>query len=215
MTRLYWVITLALAALPAFGQGWNPDWYPKHNLTASAGAARPRADLGPLLDDSAAFGFAYGYRFHRNFQADIGLDTIYGAARIRDFLPTDFGDLRIRDFQFLLPFGGRAILPLGTERFLLSGGGGGAYLRYQERLRQPFGGNYVRIDCPVCTARHGIGTYALVNVKGALDRNRHFWLGATGKSYWGHTNGDPLGPIPGVRTRDQWYVITADFSFGF
>jgi hypothetical protein len=207
--------SLLLLAGEARGQVWQSDWYPKHNFTVGAGAARPRADLAPLLEDSAVFDFAYGYRFHKYLQADIGLDTVYGAARINDYLQTTLGDLRIRDFQFLMPFGGRVILPAGTGRLLFSGGAGGAYLRYQERLKQPYGGEYYQVDCPVCTARQGLAGYALVNLKGAVDRGQHFWVGATAKRYWGRTDGDPLGNIPAIRTKDQWLVFTAEFSVAF
>ena len=188
-------------------------WYPKHSFRLGLGSAQPRADLRNLYKDSFNLGFGYGYRFHPYFQADIGLDTAFGAAGVRDFLPTVFGDLRIRDYQFLMPVGGRAILPLARDRVHLFGGGGGAYMRYTERIRQP--GDYIRIDCTVCASRHGWGYYALAGVSTALDRNGHFRLGVSGRVYRGHTDGDPLGAVSGIRTRDHWVHIGGDFTFSF
>ncbi|MCS6954134.1 MAG: hypothetical protein RMK57_15450 [Bryobacterales bacterium] len=204
--RAVWVL---LVALPLAGQ----SWYPKHNITAGAGAGLPRGQLAGPLNNSGAVSVGYGYRWHRYFQADIGLDTVFRAARIRDFLPTRLGYLRISDYQFFLPFGGRAILPLASGRVLVSGGGGGAYLRYSERLSQP--SDYIRVACPVCRSRSGWGYYALVGGRFALDAGRHLWVGATSKVYRGHTEGDPLGEVPGIRTQDRWVNVFGEFGLSF
>ncbi|MGH9675233.1 MAG: hypothetical protein ACRD44_18840, partial [Bryobacteraceae bacterium] len=125
------------------------------------GAGLPKGELQTYFADSFGLGVSYGYRFHRNFQADVGLDTIFHAAEVRDVFSTQLGDLRIRDYQYLVPFGGRAIIPVLDGRLQFHGGGGPAYMRYQERIRQPFGDAYVRLDCVVCRARDGWGWYAL------------------------------------------------------
>jgi hypothetical protein len=203
------IALLALAA-PLAAQ----YWYPKHNFFVGGGAAQPRAQLGSLLEDSGMFSFGYGYRFHPNFQVDVGMDTIFHAARVRDFLDTGtFGPLRIKDYQFLIPFGARAILPLDRGRFLFSAGGGGARLQYAELLRQP--SDYYNLDCYVCNSRGGWGYYGLVGGSVALDRRKHFRLGVTGKVYQGHTKGDPLGPFPPFRTRDRWANVTGEFGISF
>ena len=202
-------LLLLAAVVPLLGQ----SDYPRHNLTLGVGAGRPRADIGGLLTDSPSLAIGYGYRFHRHFQADVGLDTMFGAADIRDFFPSQFGDLRIRDYQFLIPFGGRAILPFGNGRVLLSGGGGGVHLRYTERVRQP--SNYFRIDCRVCNSRNGWGYYALVGASVAVDRYQRFRLGFASKIYRGHTDGDPFGAVPALRTRDQWVNLYGELGFSF
>jgi hypothetical protein len=51
------------------------------------------------------------------FQADFGFDTAFGAAGVNDYLETGLGYRRIRDYQYFVPFGGRAILPFASERF--------------------------------------------------------------------------------------------------
>ncbi len=188
-------------------------YYPRHNFTFGAGAASPRAELTGLFTDRPGVSVSYGYRFDRYFQADIGLDTVFGAGQIRDYLDTPLGPSRIRDYQFFLPMGGRAIAPLARGRLLISGGGGGAYLRYTELLRQL--SDYVRLDCPECNSRSGWGYYALVSAEAFVDRDRHFRLGVTSKVYRAHTEGDPLGPVPGVRTRDHWLQIFGLVGFSF
>ncbi len=201
-----WVV---LAALPLGAQ----SWYPKHSLTVGAGAGLPRGELARPFNNSSAVSVGYGYRWHRYFQADVGLDTVFRAARIRDFLRTQIGYLRIQDYQFFLPFGGRAILPLASGRVLVSGGVGGAYLRYSERLSQP--SEYLRVACPVCRSRSGWGYYGLLGGRLALDSGRRFWVGAASKVYRGHTEGDPLGDVPGVRTQDRWVKIFGEFGLSF
>jgi hypothetical protein len=189
--------------------------FPRHTLTAGFGAGVPRGELRPLFTTSPALRFGYGYRFHENFQADIALDTVFYAADVRDLFPSVIGDLRIRDYQFLLPLGGRAVLPLAAGRVQFSAGGGGAYMRYQERIRQPFGESYFRLECTSCRSRSGWGYYALLGASVALDRYQHFRLGVTSRVYRGNTEGDPFGPLPPVRTRDHWVNTAGEFTFAF
>lgn len=207
---------LALGALtPAWAQfgRYHETWYPHHNFTLSGGVGRPRGDIAGALTDAGGIGIGYGYRFARNFQADIGLETFFGAAGINDFLQTGIGAERIRDRQYLIPFGGRAVVPLRSERVVFSAGGGGAFLRYGENLHQP--SNFYRIDCPVCTSRNGWAYYGLLNLATAIDRGQHIRLGFTGKVYRGYTNGDPIGGVPGIRTNDHWIVLMGDLGFSF
>jgi len=202
---LLWVVAGPVAA---------QYWYPKHSFTAGAGAAQPRANLTGPLRDSAVLTLGYGYRLHRYFQADVGLDTIFYGARVRDFLDTRaFGPLRIRDYQFLIPFGGRVILPIDRGRFVVSAGGGGVRLQYAELLRQP--SEYFNLDCYVCGTRGGWGYYGLAGGSVALDRRKHFRLGVTGKVYQGHTRGDPLGLLSVFRSRDRWANVAGEFGISF
>jgi len=205
------ILALLAIAVPLLAQ----PAYRKHNFTAAAGAGLPRADLQSFLNDSFGLGFAYGFRFHPNFQADIGLDAIFHAARTRDFFRSELGDLRIRDYQYLVPFGMRTILPLARDKVLVYGGGGGAYMKYREAIRQPFGGVYFRLECPVCDSRSGWGYYALVGTSVALDRYQHFRFSVTGKVYRGNTSGDKFGAIPALRTKDQWISLMAGLGFSY
>ncbi len=183
--------------------------FPHHNFTFAVGGATPRSQLSSFMQNAPGVGVGYGYRFHKYFQADVGLDILFGAARIRDFLTTDIGGFRIKDREYFVPMGGRAIVPLG--RILLHAGGGGAWMRYNERINQP--SSYYRIDCPVCTSRSGWGYYAQVG--GDYFVGRNFRLGVFSRFYRGHTQGEPLGPVPGVRTKDQWVNTMAQLGFSF
>jgi hypothetical protein len=207
--RLAWMSTLLMLPMAALAQ----DWYPRHNFTIGAGAGIPRADLESAFDPKVGLTVGYGYRFHKNFQADIGFETIFGAGNVRDVVDTVIGFRRVRDYQYFLPLGGRAIIPLLGGRLLLHGGGGGAYMRYQEQISQP--NTNFRIDCPFCTARAGWGYYATAGVTIAFDQGQHFRLTIAPKVYRGHTNGEPLGNVPGIRTRDEWVNVMAAFGFSF
>jgi hypothetical protein len=202
------LILLALA-LPLAAQ----STYPKHNFSLGVGAGLPGGELTGLFRNSAGITFNYGYRKWRYLQADVGLDTLFGAAGVRDFIPTELGYLRIRDFQFLIPFGGRFVLPVKDGRMQFSAGGGGAYMRYSERLRQP--SSYYRFECPDCAARSGWGSYALAGGSYALDRYQRFRLGVTAKLYRGHTDGGALGAVQAAETLDRWINLFADFTVSF
>jgi hypothetical protein len=204
------VLLLVAVAVPLMGQ----SSFPKHNISAGLGVGLPRGQLSGLLHNSAGVSVGYGYRFQRNFQADIGLDTLFGAARVRDFLySSDLGYLRIRDFQYMVPFGGRAVLPLREGRVLASLGGGGMYMRYSERLRQP--SSYYHFECPDCSSRSGWGTYALAGASVAIDRYQNLRFGVTAKACKGYTNGGAIGSVPAERTRDFWVSLFAGLTIGF
>ncbi len=173
----------------------------------------PRGELKPFLGPATTLQVGYGYRFQRYFQVDGGLETVFGAGDVRDFLETNFGPLRIRDYAFFIPMGGRAVLPLWNERIQIYGGGGGAYVRYTELLRQP--SDFVRIACPPCSSRSGWGTYAQAGFNVALDRNRLFRLGVRARMYRATTDGDSIAGLPPVETRDRWSNVAAVFSFTF
>jgi len=209
------LVLLLVITLPMLGQSRYSRRYPQHNLTGSFGAGLPRGDLKPFFGDSFGLSASYGYRFHEYFQADAGFDTVFHAARVKDFFETQVGDLRIRDYQYFVPVGGRAILPLARGRVLFFGGGGGAYMRYQESIRQPFGDAYFRIECRVCRARSGWGHYALAGTNVFLDRRKMVRFGFTTKVYRGNTSGEAFGALPAFRTRDQWINTFAEFGVSF
>ena len=213
-----WVLASLLLTPGAFAQfRLGGGGYQKHSFAIGGGAGIPRGDLQSLLDTSPALRINYGCRFMKNFQADIGFDTVFHAANIRDYYESQFGDLRIKDYQYFLPMGGRVIIPLVSNRLQLQAGGGGVWMKYSERIRQPLsGGNSsFRLDCPVCTSRSGWGYYSMLGASYALDRSQLFRLGVTTKLYRGQTSGDPLGPIPGIQTNDQWLITAAEFSINF
>jgi hypothetical protein len=208
--RIYSLPFLFLGvAAPTLAQ----NWYPKHNFTLGLGAGLPRGDLTQFLNTSFGLGVSYGYRFHRYLQVDGGFDTLFHSAGVEDYVPVAGGYLAIRDYQHMLFGGLRGVLPMARERVQFSGGVGGAWLWYAERLNQP--GYYVRYDCPYCESRYGGAGYGVVSIRFSPTASRMFWIGASGKVYRGFTDGGPIGPIPGVRTRDHWLTIFGDFGVSF
>jgi hypothetical protein len=199
-----------LAATPLAAQFGS---YPKHNLTFGVGGAQAQGDLKSVLSASPGINIGYGYRFVRYLQADVGLDVVFGAASVKDFLNTGIGYLRIKDREYFVPFGGRVIAPFFDGRFLLSGGGGGAWIRYGEELNQP--SNSFRVDCPVCTSRSGWGYYGMANASFFLDRYQHFRVGATVRQVRGHTNGEAIGSVPGFETKDRWLTVFGEVGMSF
>jgi len=206
-----WGIWFLLVSAPL----WAQSPYRKHNFTVGGGAAIPGGELETYLKSSPALRVGYGYRFHKLFQVDAGLDVGFGAARIRDYYDSQFGELRIRDYQYMLPIGGRVVVPLADERVHLYAGGGTAWLKYAERIRQPFANSGFRIDCPVCRARSGWGVYGLGGGSVALDRYGMFRLGVTAKVYRATTAGDSFGTLPAISTRDRWVNLAGEFTISF
>jgi hypothetical protein len=209
------MLGMVVMLLPLIGAfiPMRAQYYNRHNINVMVGAGLPRGELRTLFSDSALVGVDYGYRFHRNLQVDAGFDSVFGAAGVRDWLPSQFGNLRIRDFQTFVPFGGRVILPLNEERIHIYGGLGGVYMRYAERINQPV--DYFRIPCDVCAARDGFGYYGLFGVNASFDQRRMFRFGAGTRVYRGHTSGDRLGAVPPRETTDRWINIFGTVSITF
>jgi len=193
-----------LSLLMLTAGGWmHAQPYQKHHLTAGLGVATPQGELNDYYQSAFSWSFAYGYRPASFFQVDLGWDGAYNAARVNDYYESyTFGAVRIRDFQHYFPVGGRLVLPLADGKAELYGGGGGAYMRYSEGLRQP--SDYYRIDCPVCNARDGFGFYTLAGGNVALNRSQRLRLGVTAKMYKATTDGLSVGPIPAAKTKDRW-----------
>ncbi len=193
------------------------DWYRPHNIHIGVGAGTPRGDLGGSFRPSALLSAGYGYRFQRYLQLDLGLDAVFGAAGVRDFLPSAFGDLRIRDYQIMAPVGGRAILPLAGDRVLLWVGGGGTHLSYGESLEQP--SEYFEITCRRCRDRGGWGYYSMFGGSVAVTKKQPnvplVRVGVNARYYRGFTDGDAFGAVPGVRTQDRWLNIFAEVTISF
>lgn len=189
--------------------------YRKHSFFALGGVGLPGGDLKDVTSISPGVGIGYGFRFHEYFQAEAGYEVLFGAARVKDFLPTAFGDLRIRDYQHFFPYGGRVVVPIQNERIQLFAGGGGIYMRYSERVRQPFAQQGFQFDCAVCSARDGTGYYGLVGGTVALDQSQVFRVGVTSRFVRGETSGEPIGAVPARTTEDRWTNIYFTFSVNF
>jgi hypothetical protein len=211
MQRLVLLTMVMIPAIPLHAQS---SWA-KHNFTLGGGAAIPRDGLEPYFDTAGAFRFAYGFRFLRNFQADAGVDVAFQAAGVDDYYYSYYGPLRIRDYQYFVPLGGRIVLPFARERVQFYAGGGGAYLRYSEIVTQPFGEGGFRVECPPCRARSGWGYYGLAGGSVALDRGNHFRMGGGVTVYRATTSGDSFGALPRFETRDRWINALMEFTFSF
>jgi hypothetical protein len=205
LLSLGFLVTTAISAQPLARQ---------FGFTIGAGGAIPREDLATFMTTSPLLRVGFGYRPIRYLQADVGMDAIFHAAGVRDFQDTIIGRIKIRDNEILVPFGGRAILPVGS-RMELFGGGGAAYLHYGESVDVPGAGEDSGFKCRTCRSRGGWGTYATGGVNVALEGSRRFWLGVETKLFHGKTNGDPLGAVPPLETQDTWINTAAVFIVRF
>ena len=150
----------------------------------------------------------YGFRLNRLFQVDAGLQVGWGAAGNQNPVITDPGTVQGGDREWMIPLGGRLIIPQPLKRIELSAGGGAIYLHYSETAPS---NAYYQVSCYSCTSRGGWGGYGLANVSYFLDENRNFRVGTTFQYVSAATNGANVGNVPGIRTSDHW----ANLSFGF
>lgn len=188
--------------------------YQKHHFTAGLGVAAPRDQINPPFRNAFSWSFGYGYRPWKYLQFDAALDTAYNAADVDEYLlDPAFGYLRVRDFEYFVPLGARLVAPFKDNRFSLYGGGGGAYVRYSESLRQP--SEYYNVACPSCRSRDGWGYYFLAGGDVALTDSGRFRIGVTTRVYQVTTDGRGVGQLPAVETRDRWINTYGHVTFSF
>jgi hypothetical protein len=166
---------------------------PRHRLGFGGGWSREFAGYSYPKDTATGLGLSYGYRVLRFLEAEAGVfaalqptPDIRGANYFLD--PDD---------RFLwVPFGVRFLAPLYLRRIEFAAGGGGLYEKYS--VSNPSPGFGVQ-------PHSGLGGYFVGSASIALDRGKHFWLGAAPR--WFLAN-------PPYR-RDRWFQILAEFSVRF
>ena len=164
----------------------NAQPFERNRLTFSGGWAVP---VSGQLEGAPVLGFTYGYRFHRYMEAEAGL---LAAIRPGPEVRGANYDFQNYDRMLWVPFGIRFVAPLRQSRVELSAGGGALYERYSSNGSFLYGYD-------------GWGGYLVGSASVALDRGRHFWLGAAPRF---------LLANPQYR-RDRWFTITGEVSFRF
>jgi hypothetical protein len=154
---------------------WAQD-LPRHTVTVGFVEAFRLGTNSYYLQDRPGLSAGYGARLHRFFQLDAGMD----------YIPRPLGDSvccryiqNAEDNLYLLTLGGRAVLGPREERWLVSIGGGGAYMRHAiPENAEPFVG----------TSRNAGGGYGLVNGSVGFGRAHQFRIGATSQVYLIHVD---------------------------
>jgi len=150
-----------------------------------------------------AFGGRYEYRLWKYVAIEAGVDALwpksYSTLLVGSLAPGTnlitvspgctgcvYVPFSERNRVTLVPFGAKAILPLAHGRIELFLGAGGAYAWHSDY------GSY----------RNGMFAQGSLGARVALDRNRHYWLGTSVRTY---TKGNS----------ETWISWTADFGFRF
>ena len=201
---------LVLVAGAGFGQ--TPDLH-HHNLDVGIGPAIPAGGSSAYLGTAPIVAFHYGYRWNRWFQTDAGVQMAWGAAgNSQNAVVTDIGPVQGGDHEWMIPLGGRLIIPQPWKRIEVAAGGGGIYLHYSETA--PSNG-YYQTTCYSCTSRGGWGGYGLANVSYFLDENGTFRVGTTLQYISARTIGGAVGNVPGIQTSDHWLNLTFGLGLSF
>jgi hypothetical protein len=209
MRTPYVVSGCLIACSFAFGQGTD---FHRNNIVAGIGPAIPIGSAGSYLGPAPLVKIGYGYRFNRYLQADVGLQMAFGAANNQNAVVTDVGPVQGGDHEFMIPLGGRVIVPTPLKRIEVSLGGGAIYLHYSETA--PSNG-YYSPSCYTCTSRGGWGGYGLGNVSYFLDENKNFRVGTTFQFVSASTNGQAVGNVPAIKTTDHWATLAFEFGLSF
>jgi hypothetical protein len=168
----------------------NAQSFQRYDFTFSGGASFP---LGQY-DTSVSLGATGGFRLTPSIELETG---VFGVISPVGASCGAVGCTTVDSRYIWVPFGVRFILPLKQDRVELSAGAGGLYDNFSSASSM-FSG-------PL--SYHGFGGYLKTSVAVALDRHRHFWLGATPRVIV--ANGS------GVNARDRWFMITGDIGFRF
>jgi hypothetical protein len=197
--------------ISALGFAQDTDFH-RHNIVVGIGAAVPAGSDTSYLSTAPLVSFGYGYRLSRFFRADAGFQLAFGAANNQNAVQTDVGAVQGGDHEYMIPLGGRVILPLPWRRIEASAGGGAIYLHYSETV--PSNGGY-SLNCYTCSSRGGWGGYGLGNVSYFLDSDRVFHVGTTFQFISASTSGQAVGNVPATKTTDHWANIYFEVGMSF
>jgi hypothetical protein len=172
----------ALLLLACFGEAQSLE---RHRFTLDGGLAQ---QVVSPSDSAPALGLTYGYLLKPYLELEAGLFT--GLNPGPELRGAHY-DFQSYDRYFWTPFGVRFVAPLRRNRVELAGGGGGIYQKYSSEAFD--------------AGRNGWGGYFVASASAALDRRRHFWLGAAPHLFlisrdFGH---------------DRWLLITGELSIRF
>lgn len=192
----------------ASGKSARPG-YRRFFLDIGFGRLSPGSDLKSDYKAVVGYEVVAGFRFNRYALAEFGADFGFGAGKTDRVISTTGGVRGINDYQAAGLFGGRLVLPMSNESFLLSAGGGYARLKYGESVKLL---PNETINCISCTQRSGNGYYTVVQGLLLIDEAKRFGLGVTFRHFSGTTQGNFLQR---GKTNDSWNAMTGAFSIRF
>jgi hypothetical protein len=184
----------------------------RNNITVAIGAGVPVGSDTAYLDAAPLISVGYGYRLNQFLQADVGFQTAFGAASNQNIEATNLGYVRGGDREYMIPLGGRFVIPTPLPRIEVSAGGGAVHLHYSETVPSSY---YYTNYCYSCTSRGGWGAYGLANVSYFLDSDHNFHVGTTGQFISASLHGDAVGATPAINTKDHWVNVSFEFGFSF
>lgn len=167
----------------------------RNSLTFSGGFAHDIHARCCQADTSVSLGATYSYHLFRNLGVEAG---VVSALNPTPEIRGAHYDIVPRDRFIWVPFGLRGILPLKRGRVELSAAAGGLYEKYS--ISNPN-------SAVGLVSRDGWGGYFAGGAAIAMDRGRHFWLGASPRWYLANSNDG--------YAHDRWFVIAGDLGFRF
>lgn len=189
--------------------------FPKHNLSVGLGWDYPRTTLRSSFTARPELALSYGYRLHKFAMAGITADRLFSPSHdiinIYNNQYPDFRAANVVDKQNVVSIRGLGILPLRNDWLRIFAGGGPAYVRY--RISQD-GNIFLPGFCRGCYNRSGWGYHVILGTSIALDRSKHFRVGASSRFLRARTRPEPSVFFPPPLNHES-LKVSADFSFNF
>ncbi len=180
--------------------------YLKQTVGVGVGVGAPLGMFGETFEifkNAPGVQVEYGYRLHRNLQADVGFESVINGWNTSNVCQSP--DSPATNAEYMIPFGGRGILPLNGGKVLLSLGGGGAYLKYTSPCIYDNGNRFV------LSQNVGWGGYVLGAASVVVDKAQRFRVGFVTRYYRAGT--ETL--VSGAHRKDRWLNVYGEFSFSF
>lgn len=213
VSRLYSGITMRQLILILFLTGTcftalasaQTDELQRHHVTVGIGPVIPVGNTGNFLSTAPLLSAGYGYRFTRS-RADVGFHVAFGAANNQNGELTYIGQVQGGDHEYTIPPGFRYNMANPFRQTGFSARGGAVYL--------PLSGDYSSA-CYSCTSRGGWGGYGPGHASYFLGGNHTFHIGTMFEFNAPSTNGQSVGNVPGIQTRDHWSNLSLEFGLSF
>jgi hypothetical protein len=188
------------------------DEYQQNHIAEVTGPAIPLGNAANYVSAAPLLSVATGYRFTRFLQADVAFHVPFRAETNRTAELTGLGQVHGGNRDYMIPLGGRYVIPSPFKLMEFSAGRGGIYRHYSET--RPFDGCYSS-ECCTYLSRGDWGNYGPRNASYFFGDGHNFHVGTTYEFVAPSTDGQAVGHVPDVRTSDHWSNLFLEFGFRF
>jgi hypothetical protein len=193
------ILVLACTSFATFVSAQTAEFQRNHSTVGVGppilvGNAADHLITAPLLSAES------GYRFTWVLRSDVGVEIALGGADRQSAVQTRLGALQSGGHDYMIPFGGRYVMPSPLTRIEFPVGGGAGHLRHSETTP---------------ASRGGWGGYGFGNAGYLFGHNQNLHVGTTFEFIAPSSDGQTIAYVPAARATDGWSNLYLEIGVRF